>query len=174
MTNTHTTTTTRTRRTRSLVALGAAALLLPGLLAACSGGGPGADSTPDAGTAAKGSALASCMRDRGYDMQDPDGGSSAQISTPDGVDEEQYRADLKDCVGDGSGAGDAQMAKPMPGAAEKLHEEAACIRDGGFSDYPDDQEAMATYRPADQDAFEEVAKACSDEVFGATGEAVAP
>lgn len=171
---THTTTTTRTRRTRSLIALGAAALLLPGLLAACSGGGPRDDGTPDAGAAAKGSALASCMRDKGYDMQDPDGGSTAEIGTPDGVDGEQYRADLQDCVGDGSGAGDAQAAKPAPGLADKQRESAACIRDGGFPDYPDDQDAKASYRPADQAAFDEVAKACDTKAFGDSGEVVAP
>ncbi|WP_144710021.1 hypothetical protein [Curtobacterium pusillum] len=167
---THTTTTTTTRRTRTLVAL-ATLLLLPGALTACSGGTPDDHETKPAGAGA-GATTASCMRDKGYDMDDPstsDGGM--KVSIPDGVDKEQWQEDMDACLGDDGGAGGSGMAKPAPGVDAKSGQVAKCIRDAGFSDYPDDMDARSKYRAADQDAFETAAQECSDEAFGddATG-----
>lgn len=162
------TTTTSTRRTRSLLAAAAALVLLPGLLASCSS--PAPDPTKSPGTAAKGATLAECMRGKGYDMPDPSsGGDTLQLSAPDGVDEEQYHADLTSCLDDSAGAGDAQAAKPMPGSDEQQRKVAECIRDRGFEDYPDDEEAKIRYQPDDQDAFDEVARACDAEAFAGSG-----
>lgn len=177
--DTTTDTTRTTRRTRAFLATTAAVLLLPGLLAACSGGSPEGDETATGsatpGSAAKGSSLASCMREQGYDMPDPDGsGSTMQLSAPDGVDPDQYRDDLKNCLGDGTGAGDAQAAKPMGSSPEQARKAAACIREHGFSDYPDDEEGKIHYRPDDEAAFEEVARSCDDEAFGGSPAGVAP
>lgn len=169
-----------TRRTRAFLATTAAVLLLPGLLAACSGGAPTDDGTAGGrstagGSAAKGSSLAACMREQGYDMPDPDGsGSTMQLSAPDGVDPDQYRDDLKGCLGDGTGAGDAPAAKPMDLDPERTRKAAACIRDHGFADYPDDEEGKIQYRPDDEAAFDEVAKSCTEEAFGGSLAGVAP
>ncbi|QZQ56006.1 hypothetical protein KZI27_03910 [Curtobacterium sp. TC1] len=163
---------TTTRRTRSLLALAAAAFLLPSLLAACTAG-PDDEADTAPGSAVKGSSLAECMRGKGYDMPDPSGGGSTmRLSVPDGADPEQYQSDLAECLGDDEGAGDVKAAKPMPGSEETLREVAECIRDGGFSDYPDDEGGQRAYRADDSAAFDEVARACTDEAFGTAGTAV--
>lgn len=169
MNATTTTRTTTTRRTRSLLTAAAAVLLLPGLLASCSADAPDAGPTKSAGNA-KGVTLAECMRDKGYDMPDPSsGGKTLQLSAPDGVDEDQYQADVKTCLDDSAGAGDASMAKQMPGSAGRQRKAAECIRDRGFEDYPDDEEAKAGYQPDDQTAFDDVARTCYDEAFAGIG-----
>ncbi|MBT1675126.1 hypothetical protein [Curtobacterium aurantiacum] len=159
------------RRNRSLLAVATAVVLLPAVLTGCSSGGPGGGPTDTTGTAAAGVTLAECMRDRGYDMPDPgNGGPTVQLSAPDGVDEEQYRDDLTGCLDDTAGAGEADAAKPAPGMAGKALEAAACIREHGFSDYPDDEEGWIAYQPEDEAAFDEVARSCDDRVFGSSGQ----
>jgi hypothetical protein len=163
-----TTITTKTRRTRSLLATAAVAVvLLPGLLAGCTSREDDEAAGPTAGSARQGATLAECMRGKGYDMPDASSsGKTMQFGVPDDVDPEQYQHDLKECVGDGGGAGDARAAKPMPGLAEKMQQAAECVREGGFVDYPDDQEGQQSYRPDDEAAFDEVARACDEEAFG--------
>jgi hypothetical protein len=163
-----TTITTKTRRTRSLLATAAVAVvLLPGLLAGCTTREDDEAAGPTAGSAPQGATLAECMRGKGYDMPDASSsGKTMQFGVPDDVDPEQYQHDLKECVGDGGGAGDARAAKPMPGLAEKMQQAAECVREGGFVDYPDDQEGQQSYRPDDEAAFDEVARACDAEAFG--------
>lgn len=165
------TTNTTTRRTRSLVAVAAAVVLLPGLLAACSSGTPKAEDTSGAKSGA-GTSLSACMRGKGYEMPDPKPNQTQQLAVPDGVDPDQWSADFEKCMGDTEGAGDVKEAKPMPGMAEKSGEVAKCIRDGGFSDYPDDQAAQSKYRADDQDAFEDVAQQCSEKTWGNGGTVV--
>lgn len=167
------TTRTTTRRNRSLLAAAAATLLLPGLLAACSGSTPGGDAASTADTAAKGPSLAECMRDKGYDMPDPGSGSGLQLSAPDGVDEEQYQGDLRSCLDDTAGAGDARVAEQIPGDDDRTLRTAECIREQGFSDYPDDEDGKIRYQPDDQEAFDEVARACDAEAAESAGAGVA-
>jgi len=163
----HTTMTT-TRRTRSLMSAAAAAVLLPLLLVGCSDTASDDDTTTAAGSAAPGVALAECMRDRGYDMPDPGtGGGSMQLSAPDGVDPEQYQEDLKGCLDDSAASGDAQAAQPMPGSEEIARETAECLREQGFPDYPDDQDAQMRFQPDDQQAFDDAAGPCTDAAFEA-------
>lgn len=156
------------RRTR-LVALATAALLLPTILTACSTAAPTDDKTRAGGGA---NGVAACMRDKGYDMQDQSSSaSSAQVSVPDGVDAETWKRDLASCVGSGEGfrAGDAKPAEQAPGARQKSLESAKCLRDAGFTDYPDDEAHQAEYQPDDDAAFTEAAKACDEKVFGSGG-----
>ncbi|QKS86516.1 hypothetical protein [Curtobacterium flaccumfaciens] len=163
----HTTMTT-TRRTRSLMSAAAAAVLLPLLLVGCSDTASDDDTTTASGGAAPGVALAECMRDRGYDMPDPGtGGGSMQLSAPDGVDPEQYQEDLKGCLDDSAAAGDAQAAQPMPGSEEIARKTAECLREQGFPDYPDDQDAQMRFQPDDQQAFDDAAGPCTDAAFEA-------
>lgn len=153
------------QKTKTLIAVAAAVVLLPGLLAGCSGA-PSSDSTDRAsGSKGSGASLSSCMRDKGYDMPDPSsGGDTLSLSAPDGVDTEQWSADFDKCMDD-SGAGDVQAAKPM-GNPEQLQQIAKCIRENGFADYPDDQEGQMAYKPSDGDALQEASGKCFDEVFG--------
>jgi hypothetical protein len=157
------------RRTRSLLASAAlAVVLLPGLLAGCSTTSDDGTAGPSTGTARQGSSMAECMRGKGYDVPDPSsGGRTMDLSAPDGVDPEQYQTDLTTCLGDAEGAGNAQVAKPMEGLDDKMQQAAECIRDNGFSDYPDDEDGKRAYQPDDADAFAEVAKTCDEQAFGA-------
>lgn len=169
-----TTTKTTKRNTSTLLGAVAAIALLPGLLAGCSSAGPSGDSTKGAGSS--GSSVAECMRGKGYDMEDQSTSDKAQtLSVPDGVDRDQWTADLGSCLGDGGadggdGAG-VSGAKPVSGGDAKDREVAKCIRDKGFDDYPDDVDARASYEPSDEQAFADVAKQCDDDVFG-PGESV--
>lgn len=155
-----------TRSTSTRTAVIAAVLLLPALLAGCSGGGTTSDPSPTPSAHAAG-AVGDCMRDKGYDIDDselagkPAAGGGAGFAVPDGVDPDQWTADLVTCSGAAVEAGRAQAAKPLPGASDAF---AKCLRDGGFDDYPDDESARATYHPADQDAFDRVSEECDDEV----------
>lgn len=157
-----------TKKTNTLIAVAAAIVLLPGLLTACSGG-PDSDPTSSKGTGAKGQSLGECMREKGYDMPDAEFGSdSMQFTAPDGVDKEQYQADLSTCLDSalGDGAGEAGMAKEIPGGDEKQAKLSKCIRDNGFSDYPDSEKARMDYRPDDEKAFREVENRCAEKAFG--------
>ncbi|WP_439693644.1 hypothetical protein ACRQ4B_05300 [Curtobacterium sp. SP.BCo] len=153
------------QKTKTLIAVAAAVVLLPGLLAGCSGA-PSSDSTDRAsGSKGSGASLSSCMRDKGYDMPDPSsGGREMTLSAPDGVDTEQWSADFAKCAGE-SGAGDVQAAKPM-GNPEQLQQIAKCIRENGFADYPDDQEGQMAYKPSDTDALADAESKCFEDVFG--------
>ncbi|WP_420366349.1 hypothetical protein AAEP80_06055 [Curtobacterium sp. L3-7] len=153
-----------TNKTKT-IALVAGLLLLPGLLVACSSNAPTVRESAS-GAGQKGATIAECMRGKGYDMADPSG-KSETISVPEGVDQEQWSADLTECAGAGSGAGDGvQAAKPMAGMEEQLQQAAKCIRENGFADYPDDEEGWLSYKPGDQATFDDVAKTCHEEASG--------
>lgn len=163
-----------------------ALLLVPALLAGCSSSpshagqtpGPSASTSSDGSFGSTGASgttgqrvapgeIGTCMRDRGYDVDDSEfansGGSGARFSAPEGVDAEKYSADLIACSG---GSADAPAAKPLPGSDERLRREAACIRDGGFPDFPDGLEDQRRWEPRDEEAFERTAEECSRKSFG--------
>jgi hypothetical protein len=167
------TTTKTARRTRSLVTVAAAVVLLPGLLAACSSGSPTTEETSGA-KSGSGSSLASCMRDKGYDMEDPSSGSRVQtLSAPDGVDKEQWQQDLNTCLSDEGGAGEGGFKAAAPaGSDEQMRKMAQCIRDGGFSDFPDGEDAIGAYKPDDESAFDDVTSKCGEKIFGKGGTVV--
>jgi hypothetical protein len=154
-----------------------ALLLVPALLTGCSApprdeSRPPATGMPSAASAASAAEVGACMRDRGHDVDDSQfaesGGSSAQVSVPPGVDADRWTADLIACSG---GVADAPAAQPAPGQDELGREAAACIRDGGFPDYPDGIEDQRRWKPTDPDAFDRVAKDCDAKVFGVGAEA---
>lgn len=157
---------TTSKKTNAVVAVAAAVLLLPGLLTACSGSPSGVPTdTPTAG-GNPGTSLSACMRDKGYDMADPDSGSKTQtLSAPDGVDEEQWGADLQTCMKGEHGAGDGMQAAKPAGSAEQEERAVECIRKNGFSDYPDSEDAKRAYQPNDQDAFDDVTSKCFDQAY---------
>ncbi|WP_413602931.1 hypothetical protein [Curtobacterium sp. Curtsp57] len=154
-------------RSRSAVAVLAGLLLLPALLTACSST-PDTGSAPRAGDSGNSGAveLASCMRDKGYDMEDPSSSGGLQLSPPDGVDADQWRSDLVACTGDGKAPGEANVAKPMPGMEDMARAMAECMRDNGFSDYPDDQGDQASYTPSgDASTFADVEQTCGEKAY---------
>ncbi|PZE86219.1 hypothetical protein [Curtobacterium sp. MCBD17_032] len=151
-----------------------ALLLVPTLLTGCSSA-PHDDTRPPISdspspSAASAAEVGACMRDRGHDVDDSQfaesGGSRAQVSVPEGVDPDRWVADLDACSG---GAADAPAAEPVPGWDALTRKAAACIRDGGFPDYPDGMEDQRRWKPSDTDAFDRVAQECDAKVFGAVG-----
>lgn len=148
--------------------LAAAMVLMLGVLTGCSGA-PSSELTDKASGNGrnKHASLSSCMRDKGYDMPDPDSGSRvATLSAPEGIDTDQWRADLEKCLGDAGGAaGSPQKAKPF-GSPGQLRKVAGCIRENGFSDYPDDERGQMNYKPSDAEVFADAESKCWDEVLG--------
>lgn len=160
--------TTSTNR-KHLFAAACAVILVPTLLTACSGGASDDRTASDQASGA-GATLASCMREQGYDMADPSAsGGGTALAAPDGVDAEQWGADLQACLGEvraDDGAGDGVQAAQPAGTPEQRQEVAECIRENGFTDYPDDEDAMATFTPDDEEAFRDASSTCYDEAFG--------
>jgi hypothetical protein len=159
-------------RSRTVVAVLAGVLLVPGLLTACSST-PHDDSASSGGSSSGGASknsgaveLASCMRDKGYDMEDPSSSGGLQLSPPDGVDADQWRTDLVACTGDGKGAGEAQVAKPLPGMEDMARDMAECMRENGFPDYPDDSGDQVGYQPSgDESTYDDVSQTCGEKAY---------
>lgn len=170
---------------RTAVAAVVGMLMLPALLTACSAAGSGDDvrsvasSSAGAGvgagvgdsTAAErnrtGAAVAACMRGKGYDEEDPSGGSSRN-AIPEGVDPQQYQQDQAECIREHGLAGEAASAEEAPD--ELFRGIANCMRAAGFSDYPDDSAGQASYEPAgDRDTFEDAVSTCESTVLGGRG-----
>jgi hypothetical protein len=154
-------------------ALLAGALLLPGVLAACTT--DGADDTATSGPPAAGANAAkigSCLRDKGYDVDDSQfSGSTVEVAPPAGVDPQAYIKDLTACSPDGGAAPDSSERQALQAEnAKKDTEFAACIRDKGFDDYPDGQQERQDYAPSDPDAFSEVEETCVADVYGTSSE----
>ncbi|PZE63526.1 hypothetical protein [Curtobacterium sp. MCBD17_021] len=171
---------TRTTTTKTTATLGALAVLLltPGLLAGCSGNrddgpGPGTGTSRSAAHAGAGE-LGDCLRKKGYDVSDDElgvgGGTSAELSLPGGVDEQQWLEDTAACSGTSTSAGQVSEAKSPPGYEEADRKASECIREQGFADYPDDDDDRSAYHPADESAFERVAEQCEDEAFAGLGD----
>lgn len=138
------------------------AALAGGLLAGCSS--PSHEGTSSAGND-RGTALTACLREKGYDVPDPDrGGGGGRASVPEGVDPAQYERDMASCAEESApdGAGQAEAAQEAPGSKELHREVAACLRDNGFTDYPDDPDAARNWKPSDERAFETAVATCED------------
>ena len=156
-------------RRPTLIAAAAAVLLFPGLLTGCSsqtgdsGADRGAGGAPTAATERAGE-IGSCMREKGYAFDDSElSGGGVDLAPPEGVDAQQYIQDLGTCSGvETSGAGSGAGASQTP---EELAF-SGCIRDNGFDDYPDGQDARSKYHPADEAAFAEVETTCATEAYG--------
>ncbi|GAA4897118.1 hypothetical protein LX16_1254 [Stackebrandtia albiflava] len=85
-------------------------------------------------------AFAECMREHGVDMPDPtfDEEGGADISLPDGVDDETLRAAEEACKEFLPHGG--EPPKIDPEVLEALHEYARCMRENGVPDFPDPDE----------------------------------
>lgn len=132
----------------------ATVLLAAGALTACSAGSDAPDAaggTTSAGGSQREKLLANakCLRDKGYDVSDEQF-TSGRFSIPEGADPDEYQKASAECSAKNRSAGDAQGQATPFGFGPEV---AACLRDSGFADYPDDPGAQGEYVPQDGDGF---------------------
>lgn len=160
--------TVTTPRARRLYALCAVPALLAGLTA-CSSGDAG-DDTASQGTVEQQAhdwdlALSQCVRDAGFEMEDPMDGGIA-LSVPDGGDQEAYFAAIDGCR---SSVTDELGERPVSEAEKKAGEEAskkweviqACLEEHGV-EFPESESGVA----AAPDIPDDVAAECGADHFG--------
>lgn len=155
---------TNTRRLRGT--LGSLALLaaLPLLLVACSGQSD-TDTAPraDAGTGAKWGA---CMRDAGFDVQDPDDASvrAGLSQAPSGADQDAFAKAAASCA-QRAGVEPADSADTQKWEREYA-QVASCVRDD-YSDFPEQEPGGFTvddsYPHAEEPAFKQTVADCMQE-----------
>jgi len=134
----------RRRRASSAALLGAALLLVAPVLAACSTAADdptaGASSGATGSTSSASAQLGSCLRDAGFDVDDPDLSRGMVIAPPAGVDIDAYVTAFTDCR---AGLPADQGGQPAPSAddlaalQEANLEVARCVREKGFTDFAD-------------------------------------
>ena len=134
----------RRRRSSSATLLGAALLLVAPVLAACSTAAD--DPTTGASSGAQGSSssasaqLGSCLRDAGFDVDDPDLSRGMVIAPPAGVDIDAYVTAFTDCRAElpaDQGGQPAPSADDLAALQEANLEVARCVREKGFTDFAD-------------------------------------
>jgi hypothetical protein len=132
----------RPHRRPALLAVGVGALLLPGLLAGCSStptdeGGTGS-ATRAAGSSAS-AQLGQCLRDAGFEVDDPDYEPGGAVMVPPGPDGEAYADQFETCREQlpESETGGSRTTTDTAGLQEARLEVAQCMRDAGFDDFPD-------------------------------------
>jgi hypothetical protein len=135
---------TTARRTGFRTAVAALALLTPALLAGCTSGpdtASGSTDTPAADARSASAQLGSCLRDAGFDVDDPDLSEVVVIAAPKGSDPDAYEKAFSTCsatlpgeFGEIGQAPDADEAAALQKSGLKV---AQCVRDKGFSDFAD-------------------------------------
>lgn len=157
---------TAPHRSRGLLTSALVLSTLPFLLTACSGGGTAdASSTGTPGGPGIGAAWGSCMRDAGYDVQDPtdDLVRTGAAPVPEGVDRDRFSEAAGTCsrsVGvQGADQADIQRWE------REYAQVASCIRDNGYPDYPEQEPGgisadPETYPRAAEPAFEQAFHDC--------------
>lgn len=154
--------TTRSRRT----VLAAAALLcaLPLALSACSSGSE-ASSAKDA-TAGIGAKWGACMRDAGFQVQDPGDATveSGVMAAPPGSEQEEFQRAGARC------AKEAGVQRSSEADKQKWERQSAdvasCIRENGYEDLPAQQPGVLDvtgYPRAQEAAFQKVLQDCNAE-----------
>jgi len=132
---------TSSPRTRFAFALAGASLLVPGLLAGCSAAGSDSPDGSSSGDSRSASAqMGQCLRDKGYDVDDPDFSKGIAVVPPSGADSEAYNDDFTTCAeGIGGELADFGTDDPAETAAwQKANLKVAqCVRDKGIEDFPD-------------------------------------
>ncbi|WP_420363638.1 hypothetical protein AABM26_04690 [Curtobacterium aetherium] len=152
-------------KTKHLLAAVALAAALPFTLVACSQGSPDAAST-SASSDGIGARWGSCMRDAGFEVQDPDDDAlrSGTVTSPQGADQEAFTTAAQTCskqVGV-TGADSAQKQE----WARQYEAVAACVRENGYPDFPEQPDGginFGDYARAGEPKFQEVADRCLEE-----------
>lgn len=125
-----------TRNTVTTVLAAALLLVAPLSLTACSGPTP-ADGATAADTARGiGAKWGACMRDAGFDVEDPSDAqvSSGVVSAPQGADQQAFQRQAATCS-EQQGV-ERQDSSEQQKWAREYEQVASCIRDHGFEDYP--------------------------------------
>lgn len=158
----HTPSRSRSRRgIRTLLVAAAVAVVLPFSIAACSSQ-PSASSS--AGTASGvGAKWGSCMRDAGFDVQDPDDASvEAGFSNPPaGADDEEYGRASSTCS-EQAGVERASTADHQKWERQYA-QVATCIRENGYEDLPEQEPGTIQtdgYPRAEEPGFNDVFMDC--------------
>lgn len=154
-----------TTRTRTAIATVLLALALPITLSACSAGeadAAGGDAQQSTGIGAK---WGSCMRDAGFDVQDPPDEQleSGAVTQREGVDEQAWNTASNRCSAT-AGVQRADTAQQQKWARQYA-QVASCIRDNGYEDYPEQPEGSIgvdpeTYPRAAEPQFDETFRKC--------------
>ncbi|SOC89732.1 hypothetical protein SAMN05660766_3465 [Curtobacterium sp. 314Chir4.1] len=152
--------TTRSRRT----VLAAAALLcaLPLALSACSSASE-ASSAKDA-TAGVGAKWGACMRDAGFEVEDPDDAmvESGVMQSPPGAAQEEFERAGARCAKD-AGVQGSSTADQQEWERESANV-ASCIRENGYEDLPVQRPGVldvAGYPRAQEAAFQKLLQECN-------------
>jgi len=167
------------RRTSALGTLSVCAVLLPALLAGCSTDDDATSAATSAGGGTSASAqLGQCLRDAGYDVDDPDLDEGMVVAVPNGADADEYAAAFAECregLPESAGGGEAAQEPSAAELAEWQESQlkvAECVRQEGFEDFPDPVDGAfpqtnwsTTSSTPEQDAF----FACSER-FGPSAE----
>ena len=153
------------RRLRVVLATALLACTLPLGLAACSTSSTssdGADTAADA-TSGIGAQWGSCMRDAGFDVEDPDDQTVASgITKPlPGVDEQAFSTASATCA-EQAGVEPASSADHQKW--ERQYDQvASCIRDNGYEDFPEQQPGSIStngYPRAEEPEFDQTFRDC--------------
>ncbi|MFJ4106864.1 hypothetical protein [Oerskovia enterophila] len=108
--------------------------------------------------------FASCMRDNGVDMPDPDSSGAVALTTESGADMDEMDKAFEACKEFLPNGGEPM--KPSPEDLESQREFAKCMRENGI-DMPDPDPnggmTQALEVPDDVDAFDAAIEACNGE-----------
>lgn len=153
------TTALRLRSTTTAIAL---VLAAPLLLSACS---TSSTSSPTVAETASGlgAKWGACMRDAGFDVQDPSDAEVQQglFRVPEGADEESFGEQSGRCS-EAAGVERADSSQEQDWARQYARV-ADCIRERGFDDFPEQTPGtidLQGYPRAQEPEFEQVSAAC--------------
>ncbi|MCM3522021.1 hypothetical protein [Curtobacterium sp. P97] len=145
-------------RTITGTGIAAAILVLAGVLAGCSASQPDPGRPTGPAETSSDHAVASCMRDAGYDVTDDD-----YRFTPTTGDVQGQQDALAECTRehDPEAAREAESGRDSAEFRALALKVAECMRKAGYTDYPDDPERADAYRaPAGDTAYADVLGKC--------------
>ncbi|OEI69045.1 hypothetical protein [Curtobacterium sp. ER1/6] len=139
--------------------IAAAFLVLAGVLAGCSAAGPDpASSSSGPSRSSVAHAVASCMRDAGYDVTDDD---YQRFPTDGDISDRQEVLEKCTKEHDPETARQAEAAQNDPEFLAIHTKVGKCMRKAGYADYPDDSRDADAYSPPEGDPeFGEVLRKC--------------
>lgn len=139
---------TRRRRTLRTTLAATAVIVAAVLLASCSSTENSRDRSAGSSSSAQRARLdaAQCLRDKGYDVPDP-GSEDAEVAVPEGADPDRYLQDSAACdaaAGLDGAAADAEEPESLTAAVAP--QIAECMRDAGYPDFPEDEDAIGAFQ----------------------------
>ncbi|ROP74819.1 hypothetical protein [Curtobacterium sp. PhB115] len=156
-----------TQTTRSRRAALAAVVLACSLsfgLTACSG--PSEADTVAETANGVGAKYGACMRDAGFDIQDPDDAAleSGAVQAPADADQDAFQKAMRACrkAAGVQGSSNADQQK----WARETAKVASCIRDNGYPDFPEQKPGMLDalgYERGREPGFEKALRSCTEE-----------